>query len=543
MDAPAPFFPSDSQIKLYQTVAFSEKGLGYQGCLWQGEMIDPRLDFFPFDHPWAVFPSEAVCHFAYPQTLPWIGSLFYPVLGLENIGQTTVILFIATLALIGSGLRSVGMNGWVVWIATIALFASSLSHTALHYSEITLGHFLFSIAFFSYMRSRSALGILGIYGSPKNSQIPVDLSLPQNRKLQWIYGLVGGLALGWIPFTRPESVIVIVLLLGGLLLWEGIRKANSDLEIKKNSNPNGGLLHQKEWIWFLGCFLAGLAVLGSYAWINYIQFGHASGLRGLVVGEDFSSTDWAKRGILVRNYLLGIQDQVGVVKTMPLLLLAPFAMVLVRTGLSRIFLGAGFLSFVLILILTPYNADGLYASLRFFEGSYLVVILGFAFGLDDFLKEKNQTRTKLWTLLVLGLAIQISIGIRYYRDSNQLLRSVAQNQAIVYRSLHNSHLPLVHTSLFTAYLTGSYYLEAPVFLAYTTQNLESLVEKFADSGNSSFAILYYTGEIPFNPNHLPQYRAKTFTDVKIPLSRLEKLQSWELAGFHLDIYRIQEYAP
>jgi hypothetical protein len=491
-----PFFHSDAQIKLYQTVGFVDNGPGFFGCSWIGKEIDPEHTYFPFDFPWSYKANSPDCQFAYPFLFPWVMHIFYPLTGIDFIGQIPVLMNFLTILLAGLILRNFDISWIGISLATVILYFSSLSHTALQYSEISFANLFLVFSIYCYVMFQ--------------------------KKEMSILSLLSGLAAGFVLVLRPENIFLLLIFYGFVFFSE--IESTFIQKMKINKIPSFT-------IFFI---LGGLISFSIISLINYVEYGHILGIRGLFVTKELTKFDLVHKWKLIQLAVMGSSMQLGIVTSLPALIFFPaFSLFLSKIDKKSIFAFSSIFSTICLLVFSIYNADGFYASLRFFEGTWILGVIGFFL---LFPKEwKVNYKTGIFLFLMM---LQIVVGYRYYSKSMKFLNDVSEAQSILYKNLHKTNLPLIHLSSFTAYLTGVYYLEAPVFLAYTDSQLKALLNRLKEKKYAEFAVLYYSGEIPNDPNDTKELSNKKFSSVDLQKKPIKLKERIDKAGFFLDIYEI-----
>ncbi|RHX93351.1 hypothetical protein DLM76_14830 [Leptospira yasudae] len=512
LDQKLPFVSSDSEIKYYQTIMFSEKG--FQGitnseCIYPGKTYDLEFRFFPFDYPWAFLKNQEArsCLFQYPPVFALLNGLPAYAFG------TKIVTFLPLLFLLGSLLifdRILSLFipvGWAVLLATLIPFGLSFPVlSAVEFSEVPLNNFL--LLFFALCLFRSLF---------------TDLH-PDSVKNQYsnfrIFSFLSGFLAVNAFFLRTESAFPVFLF--GVLSFFTQESRNK----------------LKEYLPFsiVGAATSFL-LIGS---LNYFYSGHPMGIRFLVSsGDAMSQFSISKQIVIFQGYLFGDATKSGFLKAAPyaILILGILSNLFRKKELSgeSIFGLVGIGTVFAIAFLSPYTAGVHHFGLRYLESGFLFLSLG----ISVFLYQRSVEFPKAGSALLLVALLSLYYNYKFTREGFKILFGAIAPYTEIQNEFQARKI-IVHKGQFTNYLIGSSYLTSLHFAAINEKEAFALEEILKKNQVPSYSILEYDLEPPRDPN-LPekQYKEKIAVRFTDP-NRFYKLKdSKKILDFTLKTYQLR----
>ncbi|WP_408605919.1 LA_3751/LA_3752 family putative glycosyltransferase [Leptospira wolbachii] len=454
----SPLIQSDSQIKLYQTIQYKEKGIQKHECYSKNIEIDPEFRFYPFRYPWVYFiqtrDNQKKCVFQYPTFFAQTFSLL-PIPYRFLNGMILLFYFFLTLGFVYV-LRSVFYIRKIEILclgAILFLVGYSIS-SAIEFSESIPSHIF--LLFFFY-------GALVLESAKKHILIT-----------SFFAGISGGISI----FLRSESVIYIGVL-GFFVLISNRRKITS---IIKLYSPL-----------IIGFSLA-VFLLGAY---NFHEFGEIFGVRSKVSLNDFGRLQFSDRLHFFKEFILGNTYRTGFLYyCFPVVLLIIFSLIKLNlTQIQKLVIGVAFVSLVFVVLLSPYSQGGLYLGLRYTEFSYLL----FSIFVISLLSKDEHLEDKRWILLL--IILQIVLGFYHVKRNFKTIDFVKKYHEIL-QSEWNKYpdAPVVHLSTFDLLLISDSFLKKPHLIANKQSEFEDLETRFHDLGISQFRVFVYDFKPPKDDN-------------------------------------------
>ncbi|WP_208720709.1 hypothetical protein [Leptospira jelokensis] len=326
--------------------------------------------------------------------------------------------------------------------------------------------------------------------------------------LYFLSGFVGGFAI----FLRSES-----------LFYIGIPYVY--LILNNRSNIMGFI---KKHFFILFGFGFSFILFGLY---NYIEFQEFFGIRSRVSYNDFFRIDFSHRLRLIWQYFFGDENRVGFVfycfPIIILLLLSLFKFEWNR--IQRFLFYSSLISFVLIVLFSPYSSGGLYLGMRFTEFSYIL----FCIFLISFLgtSQKNS-----WSYLLIGLLfLQLLLGVFHVRRNFKTIDYVKKYHEIFQGKLEeHANAPVIHLSTFDLLLVSDSFLKKPHYITHNLKEFHALESKLFQSGVKQIQIFYYDFKPPQDLNSSNEFYQE-WIDTKFEIqSNYYQIKSDEtIAGFKL----------
>ncbi|WP_232420764.1 LA_3751/LA_3752 family putative glycosyltransferase [Leptospira vanthielii] len=454
----SPLIQSDSQIKLYQTIQYKEKGIQNHECYSKNIEIDPEFRFYPFRYPWVYFiqddGSRKECVFQYPTFFAQTFSLL-PIPYRFLNGMVLLLYFFLTLGCVYV-LRSVFYVRKVEILclgAILFLVGYSIS-SAIEFSESIPSHIF--LLFFFY-------GVLVLESAKKHLQITSFLA-----------GVSGGISV----FLRSESVIYIGIL-GLFVLISNRRKIIPLLKI---------------YLPLLIGFSLAVVLLGFY---NFHEFGEIFGVRSKVSLNDFGRLHFSDRLHFFKEFIFGNTYRTGFLYyCFPMVLLIIISLIkLSLTQVQKLVIGVAFVSLVFVVLLSPYSQGGLYLGLRYTEFSYVL----FSIFVISLLSKDEHFESKQWILLF--IILQILLGFYHVKQNFKTIDFVKKYHEILQSEWRKfPEAPVVHLSTFDLLLISDSFLKKPHFIANKQSEFEVLETKFFNQGIPKFQVFVYDFKPPKDDN-------------------------------------------
>ncbi|WP_246835111.1 LA_3751/LA_3752 family putative glycosyltransferase [Leptospira kanakyensis] len=491
----SPLIQSDSQIKLYQTIEYRDRGIHSHQCFAKHQDFDENYRFYPFRYPWTVFTTDDFgikhCVFQYPsffaQTfallpIPYrlfngIILLLYLILGffvvlsvrsLFEIKQTNYLALAGLLFLVGYGISS-----------------------AIEFSESIPAQLLLLSFFFVVFRL-------------ENNQY---ISLP----FQFLFGFFGAVSI----FLRSESLMFIGIL-GLMVLYRNRKKFFVSLV---------------KYMPLIIGFILAFALLGYY---NFTEFQEILGVRSKVSFADFSRLDLNHRFHLIQEFFLGNADRIGFIfYCFPILILIVYSCFKLKLSqLQKLIITVTLTSFVTVVILSPYSSGGLYLGLRFTEFSYLLFSI-FVISLLSTISIQKERQ-----IVILLILLQIGLGLYHVRRNFKTIDFVKKYHEIFQAKLSEQpDSPVVHLSVFDLLLISDSFLKKPHWIANKQSEFNTLESKFMKSGVKKFQVFFYDFKPPKDDNVTEGFYEEWIdTKYEIRSNYYQKVSDEEIAGFRLMLW-------
>ncbi|MBW0434602.1 hypothetical protein HGB47_13345 [Leptospira yasudae] len=514
LDQKLPFVSSDSEIKYYQTIMFSEKG--FKGitdseCIYPGKAYDPTFRYFPFDYPWAFLKNQEArsCLFQYPPVFALLNGLPAYVFGTKIVTFLPLLFLLGSLLIFDLILSFFIPVGWAVLLATLIPFGLSFPVlSAVEFSEVPLNNFL--LLFFALCLFRTLFADLHLASDTREKK-------HSNFR---IFSFLSGFFAVTAFFLRTESAFPVFLF--GILSFftqESRNKLKAYLPLS-----------------ILGAATSFL-LIGS---LNYFYSGHPMGIRFLVSsGDAMSQFSISKQIVIFQGYLFGDATKSGFLKAAPyaILILGILSNLFRKKELSgeSIFGLVGIGTVFAIAFLSPYTAGVHHFGLRYLESGFLFLSLG----ISVFLYRRYVDFPKAGRVLVLVALLSLYYNYKFTREGFKILFGAIAPYTEIQNEFQSRKI-IVHKGQFTNYLIGSSYLTSLHFAIINEKDAFALEEILKKNQVSSYSILEYDLEPPRDPN-LPekQYREKIavrFTDS----DRFYKLKdSKKILDFTLRTYQLR----
>nr|WP_244934906.1 hypothetical protein [Leptospira jelokensis] len=326
--------------------------------------------------------------------------------------------------------------------------------------------------------------------------------------LYFLSGFVGGIAV----FLRSES-----------LFYIGIPYVY--LILNNRSNIFGFI---KKHFFILFGFGFSFILFGLY---NYIEFQEFFGIRSRVSYNDFFRIDFSHRLHLIWQYFFGDENRVGFVfYCFPIIILLILSLFKFEWNrIQRFLFYSSLISFVLIVLFSPYSSGGLYLGMRFTEFSYIL----FCIFLISFLgtSQKNS-----WSYLLIGLLfLQLLLGVFHVRRNFKTIDYVKKYHEIFQGKLEeHANAPVIHLSTFDLLLVSDSFLKKPHYITHNLKEFHALESKLFQSGVKQIQIFYYDFKPPQDLNSSNEFYQE-WIDTKFEIqSNYYQIKSDEtIAGFKL----------
>lgn len=453
----SPLIQSDSQIKLYQTIQYKEKGIQQHECYTKNNDIDPEYRFYPFRYPWVYFlqkDSGKQCVFQYPtffaqffSILPLPYRLFNGViLFLYFLLTAAIVFFIRSLF----GVRKVE----ILFLTSLLFLVGYCVSSAIEFSESIPSHIFLLIFFY---------GVLALENSKKISRV-----------LEVLTGLSGAISI----FLRSESAIYIGIL-GFLILL--LNRWRMLFLIKRYS------------LILFGLTFAGI-LLGAY---NLNEFGEILGVRSKVSFNDFNRLQLSDRLYFFKEFMFGNAFRTGFVSyCFPFIFFISFAIFRIKlSSLQKILLWVGVISLLLVVLLSPYSQGGLYLGLRYTEFSYVLLSI---FVISVFADQDSSERRQ-WLLLF--IVLQIGLGFYHVKRNFKTIDFVKKYHEILQSEwLKYPDAPVIHLSTFDLLLISDSFLKKPHLIANKQSEFAALESRLYNQGISKFQVFVYDFKPPKDEN-------------------------------------------
>lgn len=491
----SPLIQSDSQIKLYQVVEYKRKGLGAHECYNEKNVNDENYRFFPFRYPWAFFvkdaSGDAKCYFQYPSFFAQIFSLV--PLSYRYFNSCILVLYIS-------------LCFFAVYFIYKIFELKKLPYLLLSSVLMLVGYGISSAIEFSESMM-AQLFLLSIY----LSIFTIEKKNRSSNVVLFLSGFLGGFAI----FLRSESLFYIGIPYAILLIQ--YRSKLKELIINH--------------FFILTGFSFSLILFGFY---NYTQFQEFLGIRSRVSYNDFFRIDFGHRLHLIWQYFFGDENRVGFVfYCFPIVILLTLS--LFKFELNRIqkfLFYSSTVSFIFIVLFSPYSSGGLYLGMRFTEFSYIL----FCIFLISLLETSRQNG---WSYLLIGLLfLQLLLGIFHVRRNFKTIDYVKKYHEIFQSKLDEyANAPVIHLSTFDLLLVSDSFLKKPHYITKNLNEFNVLESKLIQSGVKQIQVFFYDFKPPRDLNASDEFY-KEWIDTKFEIqSKFYKVKSDEtIAGFRLMVW-------
>lgn len=494
----SPLIQSDSQIKLYQTIEYKIHGLNSHSCYLLDNSIDTQFQFYPFRYPWAFFSTNEVgnktCVFQYPSFFSQFFSLLPFKYQFFNLIILLLYLFVC-LVLIFSLKYILNLESLEYALLCGVFFLVGYGITsAFEFSESVPAHLFLSIWFFAVLA--------------------IDLNKIIPNYLMFLIGFVGGISI----FLRSESIIYI-----GITGLVSVYFYRNDFLV----------LIKKYFFLFIGLLFSILL----FAYYNESQFGEIFGVRSKISLIDFTRLNFTERSHLVKEFFIGNENRIGFLfYCFPSI--SFFVYSVFKTEFSIIqkkVLSITVLSFVCIVLLSPYSSGGLYAGMRFTEFSYLLITI---YACITIVSEKDVSKRRIFVLFVL---LQIFLGIYHVRKNIRNLDYIKKYHEIYQSKLDEfPEAPVLHLSTFDLLLISDSFLKKPHWIVNHQKKFEMMEEKLREKGISRFQVFVYDFVPPKDDNVTDEfYKEWINTKFEIKSKYYEKQRDEKIAGFRLMLWKMK----
>lgn len=476
------YITSDGAIKLYQTVQYKEKGFFSLECIYPGKELDRDFKFFPISYPWAIFQEkENKCVLEYPPFFYWIGSFFLYLIPLPLILYLPLFFYAANFFILDRIFQKIGLISIYRILLTIISLVSFPLLTAMDYTENPAFQTFYLLGFYSF---------INLYN---------ENSLNVNKLL--LTGILFGISFA----LRLEILLTFSFLCLIFFLFT-----------KNLARP---------FLVYLGfSFIATLFVL-----YNLYVSGHPLGFRYVssIDFNDNAKADIWQRLTLLRATIWGNEIMVGIFKFQPLcwlMLIVPLWQFVKKekNQLGNILLVSGWISIILIpLYITVYGGVG-YFGLRYIEGPFFLILIGFSI----YLEKENFSKNKILRIIIIILLVIIGYGNwKSTKEGLKILRNSSLENVKFQNFISRSDRFIIHSSLYSTIWMGKSFLER------THVNLTGNEEAFdyiknIQMGEKFIFILspddiYISADIPKKLHH--RYKTQINPE-SLPISILEELK-------------------
>ncbi|WP_407658739.1 LA_3751/LA_3752 family putative glycosyltransferase [Leptospira paudalimensis] len=494
----SPLIQSDSQIKLYQTIEYKNHGINSHSCFVLDNSFDTQFEFYPFRYPWAFYSTNEAgnrtCVFQYPSFFSQFFSLLpikYQFFNLLILLLYLVVCFILIFSL--RFILNLKTLEYALFCGVFFLVGYGIT-SAFEFSESVPAHLFLSIWFFTILA------------------IDFNKSLP--NYLMVIFGFIGGISI----FLRSESIIYI-----------GI----TGLVFLYFNRTNFLVFVRKYFFLFLGLF-SSICLLAYY---NETQFGEIFGVRSKVSLIDFTRLNFTERFHLVKEFFVGNENRVGFLfYCFPSILFFLYSAFKINLSMiQKKVYTITVLSFVCIVLLSPYSSGGLYAGMRFTEFTYLLITIFVCITIES---EKEVSKRRILVFLVL---LQIFLGIYHVRKNIRNLDYIKKYHDIYQSKLEEfPEAPVLHLSTFDLLLISDSFLKKPHWIVNHQMKFEMMEEKLKEQKVSQFQVFVYDFVPPKDDNVTEDfYKEWINTKFEIKSKYYEKQRDEKIAGFRLMLWKMK----
>lgn len=492
----SPLIQSDSQIKLYQTIEYKERGIHSHQCYSKYKDFDEGYRFYPFRYPWTYFTTtmsgEKTCVFQYPSFFAQGFSLlpipyrFYNgiILILYLLLSYAVVLFIRSIF-------EIEKFEYLALAGILYLVGYGIS-SAIEFSESIPSQILLLFFFYAVFRLESDKPPLSFWST-------------------FTCGFFGGVSI----FLRSEAVIYIGFLGLAVIYF----------------NRKHFVSFVKRYLPFVCGFALALVLLGYY---NYHEFQEVLGVRSKVSFNDFSRLQIPDRIHLISEFFLGDTNRVGFLfYCTPIILLFGYLIFKIKLNqLQKLLISVALSSFFGVVLLSPYSSGGLYLGMRFTEFSYLLFCI-FAISLL-----KTVTNKKQFQIILFMVFLQLGFGFYHVRKNFKTLDFVKRYHDIFQEKLENQpNAPVVHLSTFDLLLISDSFLKKPHWIVNKQSEFNDLESKFFNSGVDVFQVFVYDFKPPKDANVTEVfYNEWVDTKYEIESKFYKKKSDEEIAGFRFMVW-------
>ncbi|MBK6608293.1 MAG: hypothetical protein IPG24_23130 [Leptospiraceae bacterium] len=482
------YITSDGAIKLYQTVQYKEKGFLSLECLYPGKSFDEEYKHFPISYPWAIFQTRGMkCVLEYPPFFYWIGSVFLKIFPLNLILYLPLLFYAGNILFFDFILRRMGLiDIFRVFLVTLGFISFSLL-TAMDYTENPAFQTFYLLGFYFFWK----------YGKEDN--------------VKYAQLILTGILFGLAFILRLEILMTFSILCFIYFLFT--------LNLKK------------PFFIYLGFTIVGIL----FVIYNLQVSGHPLGFR-YVSSIDFNENakaDIGKRLMLLKAAIWGDEVMVGVFKFQPLCWLILLIPVFgwfnkIRTQEGNVFLVAGWLSlFIIPLYVTVYGGVG-YFGLRYIEGPFYLLLLGFGI----YLKEMNlsNSRTQRWIIVILLLLVGYGNWLST-REGLKILRNSSQENATFQTFLKKSDRLVVHSSLYSSIWMGASFFEKIHVKLIGNAEAEEYLKQIP--ANEKFVLILSPEDIYISADIPKKLHAHYKTQLDLGSLPMEILEETRLNGIRL----------
>ncbi|MCW7471353.1 LA_3751/LA_3752 family putative glycosyltransferase [Leptospira kanakyensis] len=491
----SPLIQSDSQIKLYQTIEYRDRGIHSHQCFAKHKDFDENYRFYPFRYPWTVFTTDDFgikhCVFQYPSFFAQTVSLLPIPYRLFN-GIILFLYLILSFFVVLSvrSLFEIKQTNYLALAGLLFLVGYGIS-SAIEFSESIPAQLLLLSFFFVVFRLEN------------NQYIPLPF--------QFLFGFFGAVSI----FLRSESLMFIGIL-GLMVLYRNRTKFFVSLV---------------KYMPLIIGFILAFALLGYY---NFTEFQEILGVRSKVSFADFSRLDLNHRFHLIQEFFLGNADRIGFIfYCFPILILIIYSCFKLKLSqLQKLIITVTLTSFVTVVILSPYSSGGLYLGLRFTEFSYLLFSI-FVISLLSTVSIQKERQ-----IVILLILLQIGLGLYHVRRNFKTIDFVKKYHEIFQAKLNEQpDSPVVHLSVFDLLLISDSFLKKPHWIANKQSEFNTLESKFMKSGVKKFQVFFYDFKPPKDDNVTEGFYEEWIdTKYEIRSNYYQKVSDEEIAGFRLMLW-------
>ncbi|WP_244310501.1 LA_3751/LA_3752 family putative glycosyltransferase [Leptospira noumeaensis] len=491
----SPLIQSDSQIKLYQTIEYKDRGIHSHQCFAKYQDFDENYRFYPFRYPWTVFTTDDFgikhCVFQYPSFFAQTFSLLpIPYRFFNGIILILYIILCFFVVLSVRSLFEIKETNYLALTGLLFLVGYGIS-SAIEFSESIPAQLLLLAFFFVVFRL-------------ENNQ---KVSLP----FQLLFGFCGGISI----FLRSESLMFIGIL-GLIVLYR---------------NRNQFFVSLVKYMPLIAGFILAFGLFGYY---NFTEFQAVLGVRSKVSFTDFSRLDLNHRFHLIQEFFFGNTDRIGFLfYCFPILILIVYSCFKLKLSqLQKLIITVTLISFVTVVILSPYSSGGLYLGLRFTEFSYLLFSIFVISLLSTVFDQKERQ------MVILLILLQIGLGFYHVRRNFKTIDFVKKYHEIFQAKLNEQpDSPVVHLSVFDLLLISDSFLKKPHWIANQQTEFNILETKFMKSGVKKFQVFFYNFRPPKDDNVTEEFYDQWIdTKYEISSNYYQKVSDEEIAGFRLMLW-------
>ncbi|XDD45028.1 hypothetical protein AB3N60_09895 [Leptospira sp. WS39.C2] len=492
----SPLIQSDSQIKLYQTIEYKKSGLNSHRCFELENKIDTQFEFYPFRYPWAYFNlgdnGEVSCVFQYPSFF----SQFFSILPItyNYFNLIILLLYILLCFILMLGFRIVFQLNKLEYILLGGIFflVGFGITSAFEFSESVPAHIFLSLLFFSIFA--------------------IEMGQKVHFLLLMTFGFLGAISI----FLRSESIMYIGIT-GFVLCYY---------------HRNEFLLFVRRYIPFVIGALLSIILFASY---NYSEFGEIFGVRSKISLIDFTRLSISERIHLISEFFLGNENRVGFLSycfpSIVLIIYSYFKGNL--NSFQKKYINIMVLSFLCIVILSPYSSGGLYAGMRFTEFTYLLMTV---YVVITYLNAQDKVFKRICFSFII---LQIGFGVFHVRKNIKNLDYIKKYHEIYQTKLDQyPDSPVLHLSTFDLLLISDSFLKKPHWIVNHQKKFDKLEEKLIENSVSSFQVFVYDFTPPKDDNvTMDFYKEWIDTKYEIKSKYFQKQSDEKIAGFRLMLWK------